>query len=126
MRRTKSVLKFWHLLEGSNRNIHNDLLDVCGDQVVAYSTVRRWPQLFRERRETIEDEPWTGRPTSATDEVSVEFVSQFLGKDPCCSIEEISMYTEVSTGNIYRILKEDLGDRKVCARCAQYSILDPK
>ena len=64
-------IKFRSLLKDSNRNIHNDLVEVCGDQVLAYSTVRIWAQLFREGRDSFEDEPRTGRPKSATCEPSI-------------------------------------------------------
>ena len=95
-------------------------MEVCGDQDLAYSMVRKWAQLFREGRESVEDEPRTGRPKSATSDSSIESVHEFLGSDPCCSIEEISKYTEISPGSIYRILKEDLEVRKVCARWVPY------
>ena len=97
-------------------------MEVCGDQALAYSTVRRWAQLFREERDSIEDEPRTGGPKSATGDLSIEFVGEFLRSDSCCSIEEISKYTEISTGSIYRILKEVLGVRKVYARWVPYSL----
>ena len=113
-------IKFRSLLKDSNRNIHNDLVEVCGDQALAYSTVIRWAQLFRDGRDSIEDEPRTGRPKSSTCEPSIELVGEFLRNDPCCSIEEISKYMNISTGSIYRILKEDLGVRKVCARRVPY------
>ena len=112
-REQRAYINFRSLLKDSNRNIHNDLVEFCGDQVLAYSTVRRWAQLFREGRESVEDEPRTGRPKSATGDLSIESVHEFLRNDPCCSIEEISKYTEISSGSIYRILKEDLGVRKV-------------
>ena len=78
----RAYIKFRSLLKDSNRNIHNDLVKVCGDQALAYSTVRRWVQLFREERDSIEDEPRTGRPKSATCEPSIELVGEFLRKDP--------------------------------------------
>ena len=118
-------IKFRSLLKDSNRNIHNDLVEVCGDQVLAYSTVRRWAELFREERDSIEDEPRTGRPKPATCEPSIELVGEFLRNDPYCSIEEISKYMNILTGSIYRILKEDLGVRKVCARRVPYLLSGP-
>ena len=62
----RAHIKIRSLLKDSNRNILNDLVEVCGDQALAYSTVRRWAQLFREGRESVKDEPRTGRPKSAT------------------------------------------------------------
>ena len=70
------------------------------------------------------DELRTGRPKSATGDLSIESVHEFLRSDPCCSIERISQYTEISSGSIYRVLKEDLGVRKVYARWVPYSLLE--
>ena len=97
-------------------------MEVCGDRALAYSTVRRWAQLYREGRESAEEEPRTVRPKSTTGDLSIESVHEFLRSDPCCSIEEISKYTEISSGSIYRVLKEDLGDSEVCARWVPYSL----
>ena len=44
----RAYIKFRSLLKDSNRNIHNDLVEVSGDQALAYSTGRRWARLFRE------------------------------------------------------------------------------
>ena len=81
----RAYIKFRSLLKDSNRNIHNDLVGVCGDQALAYSTVRRWVRLFREGRDSIEDEPRAGRPKSATCEPLIELVGEFFRNDPCCS-----------------------------------------
>ena len=51
-----------------------------------------------EGRVSIEDEPWTGRPKSVTGDLSIEIVGKFLRSDSCCSIEEISKYTEILNG----------------------------
>ena len=118
----RAYIKFRSLLKDSNRNIHNYLVEVCGDQALAHSTVRRWAQLFREGRDSMEDEPRTGRPKSSTGDLSIELVGEFLQSDYCCSIEEISKYTEISTGSIYRILKEVLGVSRVCTRWVAYSL----
>ena len=116
----RAYIKFRSLLKDSNRNIHNDLVEVSGDQALVSSTFRRWAQLFREGRDSIEDEPRTCRPKFAICEPSIELVGKFLRNDPCCSIEEINKYTDISTGRIYRILKEDLRVRKVFARRVPY------
>ena len=62
----RAYIKSRSLLKDSNKKIHNDIVEVCGDQALTYSTVRRWTQLFREGRNSIEDKPRTGRPKSAT------------------------------------------------------------
>ena len=82
-------------------NIHNDIVEVCGDQALAYSTVRRWAQLFREGRDSIHNEPRTGKPKSATCKPSIELVGEFLRNDPCCSIEVISKYIRISQLEVF-------------------------
>ena len=62
----RTYIKFCSLLKDSNKNIHNDLVKVCGDQALPYSTVRKWAQLFREGRNSIEDEPRIGGSKSVT------------------------------------------------------------
>ena len=74
------------------------------------------------KEETTEDRPRAGGPLSAVCEKSVSYVHEFLRDDACSSIEDISRYNEVSTGSVYRILKEHLGIRKVCARWVPYSL----
>ena len=90
-------------------------MELCGDQALAYSTVGRWAQLFRDGRDSIEDEPRTGWHKSDTGDLSIELVGEFLRSDYVYSIEEISKYTVISKGNIYRILKEVRGVWKGCA-----------
>ena len=88
--------------------------EFCEDQLLHFPHYKA--QLFREGRESVEDEPRTGGPKSATWGLSIESLHEFLRSDPCCFIEEIFKYTEISSGSMHRILKEDIGIRKVCAR----------
>jgi len=55
--------------------IHNALHEVYGDSVVDHSTVSRWASRFREDRVSIQDDPRSGRPVTATDDTSVVIVS---------------------------------------------------
>ena len=105
----RAYIKFRSILKDTNRNIRTDLINVCGDEALSFTTVKRLAKLFLEGRETTEDRARAMRPLSAVCEESVSYVHEFLRVDPCCSIEEISRYTEVSTGSVYRIIKEHLG-----------------
>jgi len=63
--------------------IHNALHEVCGDSVVDRSTVSWGVSRFREGRVSIQDNPRSGRPVTATDDTSVVIVSTLLEEDRC-------------------------------------------
>ena len=67
-------------------------MEVCGDQALAYSTVRKWVQLFREVLEIVQDEPRTGRPKSATCDLSIESVYEFLQVIPAVLLRRFEIY----------------------------------
>ena len=52
--------------KNSTKN-HNNFREVCGDNVVDCSTVSWWSAHFRKGRLSTEDNPRSGRPSTATD-----------------------------------------------------------
>ena len=51
------------------KQIHADLNKVLGRDCPSYRTVARWVLSFKDRRESFEDDPRSGRPsTSRTEE----------------------------------------------------------
>ena len=121
----RAYIKIRSLLKGSqNRNILNDLVEDCRDQALAYSTVRRWAQLFREGRESVEDEPRTGRRNLLQVICQLSQFMNFYEVIPAVLLRRflniLRSHWEVFI--IYRILKEDLGVRKICARWVPYSL----
>ena len=66
-------------LRGKNpTKIHNALHEVCGDSVVYRSTVSRWASCFHEGRVSIQDDPRSERPVTATDNTFMVIVSTLL------------------------------------------------
>ena len=64
----RSYIKIETLRGKTPTEIHNALHEVCGDSVVDRSTVSRWASRFREGRESVQDNPRSGRPVTATDD----------------------------------------------------------
>jgi histone-lysine N-methyltransferase SETMAR len=96
--------------------IHNVLHEVCGDSVVDRSTVSRWASRFRKGRVSIQDDPRSGRPVTATDDTSVVIVSTLLEEDRRKSSEEIAHEANMSTASVFRIMTQTLQRRKVAAK----------
>ena len=111
----KSYIKIETLRDQNPTQIHSALLEVCGEQTVDRSTVSRWATRFREGRVTIKDDPRPGRPKTSTDEGSVKLVADCLAEHRRATYEEISQATGISSTSVFRILKNDLQKRKICA-----------
>ena len=80
------------------------------------STVSRWASHFREGWVSIQDDPRSRRPVTATDDTSVVIVSTLLEEDRCKSCEEIAHEANMSTGSVFRIVTQTLQKRKVAAK----------
>jgi len=101
-------------LRGKNPNgIHNALHEVCGDSVVDRSTVSRGVSIFHEGRVSIQDDPRSGLPVTATDETSVVIVSTLLEEDGRKSCKETAHEANMSTASVFRIVTQTLQKRKV-------------
>ena len=66
-----AYIKSRSILKDTNRNIYTDLINVCGDDALSFTTVKRLAKLLREGRETTEDRTRDGRQLSVVFEDSV-------------------------------------------------------
>jgi len=112
----RSYIKIETLRGKTPTEIHNALHEVCGDSVVDRSTVSRWASRFREGRKSVQDNPRSGRPVTATDHTSVVIVSTLLEEDRRKTCEEIAHEANMSTASVFRIVTETLQKRKVAAK----------
>ena len=104
-------------LRGKNpTEIHNNLREVCGDNVGDRSTVSRWSARFCEDRLSTEDNPRSGRRSTVTDYTSEVIVNDILQEDRRKTCEEIAREARMSVASVYRIITNNLKKRKVAAR----------
>ena len=54
--------------------IHADLQKVYGNGALKYATICKWVRHFNDGRESIESDPWVGRPVSILMEKNVATV----------------------------------------------------
>lgn len=103
-------------MRGKNpTEIHNALHEVCVDSVVDHSTVSRVASRFREGQVSIQDDPRSGQPVTATDNISVVIVITLLEEDRCKSCEEIAHEANMSTTSGFRIVTQNIAEEK--SRC---------
>jgi transposase len=85
---TRAYFKIRVLLSATATDIHKDLVAACGNQASLYRTVAKWTQRFREGRETTEDYPRSGRPSTAIDVKNIAAVRILIGEDNRLTIYE--------------------------------------
>jgi len=112
--------------EKNPTEIHNPLQEVCGESVVDRSTVSRWASRFREGRVSIQDDPRSGLPVTATDDTSVVIVSTLLEEDRRKPCEETAHEAYISTASVFRNVSQTLQKRKVAAMWVPHQLREEK
>ena len=108
------------------REIHEELTSAWGEDIVGYSTVRRYMSEMKEGRESLQD----GRAGSSvrkrwsTTDETIEEARQIVHEAPQITLEDLSDALEINKGSAHTILHCDLSLRSLCARWIPYSLND--
>ncbi|CAF1229600.1 unnamed protein product [Rotaria sp. Silwood1] len=70
----RSYIETRWLLGLTATQIHDESTTAYGQDVVSYCTVTRWIQRFSNERESLEDNPRSGRPLSAITQQNIDAV----------------------------------------------------
>jgi hypothetical protein len=95
-----------------------------GNVALNRSKVFRWYSRFRDRRELVEDDERGGRPKSTRPEVNIAAVADLVKNDHRIALRIIAESLNIPKPVVLRILKEDLGKRKLCAGFVLRMLLD--
>ena len=71
---------------------------VYNDQAPSYSTVARWVAVFKDGKESIKDDPRSGRPITGITQDNIEAVREIIMEHPQSSYNEIAASTFLSHG----------------------------
>ncbi|XP_046399422.1 protein GVQW3-like [Ischnura elegans] len=111
----RSVIRFLAAKKKSAKEIHEELCQVYGEECMSSGMVRRWVRDFKNGRTDVHDEARAGR-SSVSDETIAKVEAAML-KDRRITVRELcEKIPEVSKTTIDKILTENLGYSKVCAR----------
>ena len=102
------IIKFYVKLGKSVSEIKTDLEKVYRDSALKKSGICKWIRRFREGRDTVNDDPKSGRPsTSVTDKIIAD-VQQHVKQDRRVTVREIAETFSISYGNAQEILTDKL------------------
>ena len=96
--------------------IYNEVKNVLGEAGPSFPTVKKWATEFKRGRTSLEDDPRTGRPKSATTPEIINKVHDIVLEDHRLKVSEIVKPVGISDERVHHILTEELGIK--C--CLQY------
>lgn len=112
----RSVIKFLTREGESANEIQNRLANVYGPTALKISAVKKWSQLFRLGRESVEDDPRPGSTVHVLTQDKIEEVRRVVLDDRRLKKKEIAKICKISETSVLKVLHEHLGMNKVCAR----------
>jgi len=112
----RAVIKYLQKKHLSPTEIHADLQNTLGESSPSYEVVKRWCREFKCGRESCEDAPRAGRPTTVTTQENVNKIHDMVMADRRLTIRHIRETTGLAYGTVQSILSNELEMSKVSAR----------
>ncbi|XP_076068328.1 histone-lysine N-methyltransferase SETMAR-like [Oratosquilla oratoria] len=112
----RAVIKYLHLKGMSPSEVHKDMVQTLGDDSPSYATVKRWVAEFKRGRDSVKDEPKSGRPSAVTTPENIDHVLEMVMEGRRLSSRQIATRMGISQERAVNILTNELGMSKVSAR----------
>lgn len=112
----RAVIKYLCKKSLTSKEIHNDMNTTLGESAPSYTTVKKWTAEFKRGRESVEDDPRAGRPSTSTTEENIGKVCDLILQNRRLTIREIADTVGISYERTQNIIVNKLGYSKVSAR----------
>jgi len=105
----RSIIRFLNYRNVLPSEIHHQICQVYGDNVMSDGMVGKWVRMFNEGRENVHDEARSGRPSLVNDDL-VRKVNERVSDDRRFTISDLSLYfPQISRTLLYDTLSSHLG-----------------
>ncbi|XP_045453311.1 protein GVQW3-like [Melitaea cinxia] len=112
----RAVIKFLVKKGKIAKEIFEETFSVYGESGPSSATVKRWTRLFQQGRETLEDDPRSGRPNTAVTDENIEKVKKIVLDDRRIKLWQIAEEFGFSKERVGDIMHNHLHMNKVSAR----------
>ena len=112
----RHIIEFLILKKKSPKDIHHELLDTYGDDCPSKTTAYFWCSEIGHGRKSLEDDPRSGRPCTATSPQLCEEILLSVRADRRVTVRRLAEIHGVSKSSTDVILRERLHMKKLCAR----------
>lgn len=119
-----AVIRFLHTNNASATEIHRQLYEVYGPNIMSEGVVRHWCRMFKDCQTNIHDEQWVGQPSVAADDVVLK-VDAKVRENRCFTITELSVnLPQIVCSVLYETMTNKLGYHKFCTRWVPKMVTD--
>ena len=85
------------------------MVATLGNDAPALSTVKKWAAEFKRGSESLEDDPTSGRPASATIQENIDRVHYMVIDDRRLTVNQIADAVAISRERVENIPHQELG-----------------
>ena len=111
----RAVIEFLVKEEISAADIHHRLQRLYGDMCMGASSDRQRVEHFKDGNTSIQDQPGSGRPRTASTEPDKERFDEIIKEDRRVMLDAIATKIEIRHNTVQEIIGS-LGYRKICVR----------
>ncbi|XP_067665195.1 histone-lysine N-methyltransferase SETMAR-like [Haliotis asinina] len=110
------AVTFLFLESNLAKQVEERLTAVYKESSPSAATIKCWVKEFQRGRESLDDEPCPGRPSTSTTQANIDTVDQLVMGNRRITMHELEYATGLPYGSIHNVLHDNLHMSKVCAR----------
>ena len=112
----RGVIRYFQKKGLTTKEIHADKVSTLGHDAPALSTVKKWAAVLKRGRESLEDYPRSGSPSTVTTQENIDRIHQMVMNDRRLTISHLANVISISRERVKNILHNELGMSKVSDR----------